>query len=224
VTAGGATDAVFLRIVDYKERHRIATLYTRQWGRVSAVARRSRSNSKRFSGHIDLFHRGEAVLVRSRRGGGLSTLGSFLVRQGHDHLRTDLVRFAIASFWAELVLSTTAEGNASTHQYDVLTDMLDRLNGSSQGRRFDLILGFQLRWFSAMGVLPPLDEESLAAAKLPMLDDQAMAVARALVAGVDISDLDAQVFGVVGRLTRQVRHQLVSREFASTKFLMEMLG
>lgn len=217
-----STDAILLRMVNYKEKHRIVSIFTRDLGRISVMARSARTTNKRYNGHLDLFHRGNAI-IRQPKNGGLSTLTTFQLKNGYERLRTDLMRFAIASFWAELVLNTTAEGDRSPQQFEILSQMMSRLDESSEGMRYDLILGFQLVWFQAMGVLPPLDNESLACAGLGTLEDQPLAVARALVEDISIPELDAPLFQSVGALTRRLRNKVSSREFVTTRFLAEML-
>ena len=217
-----STDAILLRMVDYKEKHRIISIFTRDLGRISVMARSARTTNKRYNGHLDLFHQGNAI-IKQPRSGGLATLTTFQLTNGFEHLRTDLMRFAIASFWAELALNTTAEGDVSPRQFEILTTMLNLLNQSNDGKRYDLILGFQLVWFQAMGVLPPLDNDSLASAGVGTLEDQHLAVARALLENVSIPDLDGPTFQAVGALTRRLRNQATTREFVTTRFLTEML-
>ena len=57
------TEAFVLRAVDYSERDVIVTLYGRDLGRVSAIAKNARS-SRRFAGGIELFRKVEAMLDR----------------------------------------------------------------------------------------------------------------------------------------------------------------
>ena len=80
-------DAVVLRLVDHGERNRIVTLFTPEHGRVAAMARSARGKSRRFGGHLDLFHRGDAMLAHSRRQGGMSTLTGFEVRATYEAIR-----------------------------------------------------------------------------------------------------------------------------------------
>ncbi len=215
-------DAIILRLVDHAEKNRVVTFFTAEHGPLAAYARNARGSKRRFGGHLDLFHRGEAEF--GRRKTGLATLTSFEVREPREGLRTDVVRFAIASFFAELVLQTTAEGDANPAQFEVLIDCLDRLATGHESERRDLILAFQLRWFDAMGNLPPLTEAGLAQARLPYLEPQPMAIARGLRAGVDIPELDAARFTAVGALTRALRGRCLSRPLESTRFLHQVLS
>lgn len=211
-----------LRLVDQGDRHRIVSLYTPDAGRTSAIARFARGSKKRFGGHLDLFNRGEAHL-KSRRVGDLAALNAFSLRDGYMGIRSDVTRFATAAFFIDVVLASTAEGDANPEQYALLVHFLEALDQSEAGTRRDLILGFQLRWFHLMGELPPLNGDALAEARLPYMEEQPLAIARALLADVPIPDLDAARFAAVGVLTRIIRNRIVRRPLESTRFLLEML-
>lgn len=214
-------DAVVLRLVDHGERARIVTLFTADDGRVAVMARGARGNTKRFGG-MDLFQRGQAGLVASRRPGGMATLKAFTATERFGGIRDDIVRFATASFFVELVLVTTAAGDAVPEQFTLLGDSLARLSDADGVT--DLLLGFQLRWFETMGELPELSEEGLAVAGLPHLEDPDLAVARALRAGVGIGDLTTERFTGVGALTRAIRNRVATRPLESIGFLHQVLA
>ena len=57
------TPAIVLRTVDYGEADRVVTLFTRDAGKLSALARGARKSVKRFGAALGLFGVGEAVLV-----------------------------------------------------------------------------------------------------------------------------------------------------------------
>jgi DNA repair protein RecO (recombination protein O) len=213
-----------LRLTDQGDRNRILTLFTVAHGRTSVAVARARGPSKRFQGKLDLFYRGVAFLARPKRANGLYRLTEFQVTEPYEALRNDLVRFASASFFIDLVLSSTAVGDASRKQFEVLASLLDQLQASEESVRRDLILSFQLQWFQTMGVLPTLDTESLRHAGLPPLDGQALAIARGLLANVPIPELDLERFQAVGVLTRHLRNRTIGRPLASTSFLHQMLS
>ena len=74
-----------------------------------------------------------------------------------------------------------------------------------------------------MGILPPLDDEGLTDAGLAIPSERALAVARGLNSGVAIPELTPELFQEIGAMTRTIRRRLTGKEFASTRFLMEML-
>jgi hypothetical protein len=57
-----------------------------------------------------------------------------------------------------------------------------------------------------------------------MLNEQTMALARALLSGMDIPELDGPLFANVGVLTRALRERVVGRQLVSIPFLFQMLS
>jgi len=210
--------------MEHGEKNRILTLFTREHGKVAVYVRGARGISKRFGGPLDLFQVGNATFGQRRRAGAMPILQQFQTQNAHPGIRADVVKFAIASFWSELILSTTAERDVSDIQFEQICRGMEMLDSAPDGDRRDLILGFQLQWFSTMGVMPPLDEESLNRAKLPALSERGLAIARALSSGVTITELNAHHADEVGVLTRAIRHGVVQKPLTSARFLHQVLS
>ena len=121
-----STDAVVLRLQDYREVDRLAWLLTSERGRVSAIARGARRSRKRFGGHLDLFQR---VRVRvSHASGTLHALADCRVEEAWPRLRTDVERYAAASFVAELAIALSQEEAEDAGLYVAVTGALRLLD------------------------------------------------------------------------------------------------
>ncbi|MBT9559240.1 MAG: recombination protein O N-terminal domain-containing protein [Myxococcales bacterium] len=215
------SDAVLLRLVDQGERDRLGHFYLREHGRVTLALRGVRGGSRRFGGDVDLFSRGVATFTPGRNA---NALASFDVAHAGGLVAADPVRFAIASFWAELVLATTADDDPCESGYDVLAGHLTALATSPESERRDLLLGFQLGWFRALGHLPDLDAASLLEAELPALGPDSETIARALLAGcADVPPLSPVALREIGAVTQRLRERLTSRPLLSVSFLSQML-
>ncbi len=60
------TDAIVVRRVAYGEADLIVTLYTRELGKISALARSARRSRKRFGGGLELFNITSLELKKTR--------------------------------------------------------------------------------------------------------------------------------------------------------------
>ena len=218
-----ASDGIILRRIEHGERNRIITFFTQEHGKVTAYARGARGVSKRFGGQLDLFQLGAVTFGRRRQASSMAVLSEFQIHSAYLGVRADITKFAIASFWAELALTTSADHDPAPEHFTLLCNALSALERSDVSSRRDLILGFQLRWFDSMGVLPPLDDEGLSRANLPILSERSLAIARALVQGVSIEELDAEHADEVGSLTRSIRHGVIQKSMASAQFLHQVL-
>jgi DNA repair protein RecO (recombination protein O) len=150
-----STPAIVLRAVNYGESDRIVTLFGRDTGRVSALARSARKSQRRFAGGLGLGAVGVAAL-RERAGAEVLTLESFQPASGdHIALGADVARLAHAAYAAELVAKLCAPGQAEPDVYDWLVTMLDRLvRGAATAERLRV---FEMGLLRALGFQPVVD-------------------------------------------------------------------
>lgn len=148
-------EAFVFRMVDYRDSDRILTLYSRELGPLDVLARGARKSFRRFGGHLAMFGRVEA-LVDHREGRSLSALRSARMLDGYPAFQQDLVRFAIASYLAEIVLRTAAPGAPDDEVWGLLCAAFSSLAHGSRGDREDLVRVFELHILRALGVLPDL--------------------------------------------------------------------
>jgi DNA repair protein RecO (recombination protein O) len=154
-----STPAIVLRAVNYGEADRIVTLFGRDTGRVSALARSARKSQRRFAGGLGLGAVGLAAL-RERNGAEILTLESFQASSGdHISLGADVARLAHAAYAAELVTKLCAPRQAEPAVYDWLLTMLDRLaRGAASAERLRV---FEMGLLAALGFQPVVDHCAL---------------------------------------------------------------
>ena len=150
-----STPAIVLRAVNYGEADRIVTLFGRDTGRVSALARSARKSQRRFAGGLGLGAIGIAAL-REREGAEVLTLESFQTSSGdHITLGADVGRMAHAAYAAELVAKLCAPRQAEPVVFDWLASMLDRLaRGKATAERLRV---FEMGLLRALGFQPVVD-------------------------------------------------------------------
>ncbi|MDQ1912942.1 DNA repair protein RecO [Paenibacillus sp. GD4] len=90
---------IVIRSMDYGEGNKILTLFTREIGKVSVVARGAKKVKSRFGSAAQLFTYGDYLFFKS---GQLGTLNHAEIIEGFHPLREDLDQAAHASYLAEL--------------------------------------------------------------------------------------------------------------------------
>lgn len=90
---------IVIRGMDYGEGNKILTLFTREIGKVSVVARGAKKVKSRFGSAAQLFTYGDYLFFKS---GQLGTLNHAEIIEGFHPLREDLDQAAHASYLAEL--------------------------------------------------------------------------------------------------------------------------
>jgi DNA repair protein RecO (recombination protein O) len=148
-----ATESIVLRAVPFREADLVVTLFTRDRGKISGLARAARRSQRRFSGGLPLFTVGRAEL-RERRGGELWTLSSFQVLRDFTGLARDLAATAHASYGLELVRELTAAEQEDPAILDLLSELLETL--TARGASPSVLRAFELRLLAEVGVAPQI--------------------------------------------------------------------
>lgn len=141
------TDAVILRTRDYREADRLVTLFTRDRGKVQAIARGTRKLKSRKRGAIQLFTYGSFMLNEGR---SLDNIAQCEITNSFQELRSDLDRLAYATYMAELTDGFLMDNEPDEDIFLLLVTslhLLGHLDPEIMARAFELRLlagsGFQ---------------------------------------------------------------------------------
>jgi DNA repair protein RecO (recombination protein O) len=152
------TEAVVLRSLRLGEADRVLHLYTRERGRIGAVAKGIRKTTSRFGGRLEpLSH----VALQLHQGSGeLQTVtGVDLVRH-HAPARDEPYRLGVGLIGAEAMLRLFTNEERNERAFAALTRFLDVLDGISartaRAALDPLVLAFQLKLLWLSGYLPHL--------------------------------------------------------------------
>src|SRR3990167_4425796 len=103
------TDRAFvLNKIPYSDSDWIVTLLSSEGVKFSAFAPSARSSKKRFAGNLDLFNLLD-VIVTEHRGDGLARLREVDLVTPMDEVRKDLLKFAAACTFTEMILHFAQE-------------------------------------------------------------------------------------------------------------------
>src|SRR4029077_16948590 len=100
--------ALVLRTTDWSETSRIATLWTREFGKVRALAKGGRRLKSNFESALDLLNVCGIVLLR-KTSGSLDLLTAAQVVQRFPRLRTNLASPYAGYYGAELLADWTED-------------------------------------------------------------------------------------------------------------------
>lgn len=145
------SEAIVLRRSDFGEADRLLTLYSREFGKIRAIAKGARKPQTRKSGHVELFMRTNFLFAQGKN---LDIITQAELIEAYPQLRQDLERTTYASYAVELLDSLTAEGDRDLSKYNLLANALDWFSTAS-----DLLLAaryYELRLLSLAGFQPQL--------------------------------------------------------------------
>lgn len=143
--------AVVIRQRNLGEADRILTLFTREKGKLSAVARGVKRGHSKLAASLQLFARGRMQLAAGR---SLDVITSVTDGDLSLGLREDVQRYAHASYAAELLDVLVEEGAPDEVLYALLVDTLGALDKA--GDPATVTLGFEVKLLTRLGYGPEM--------------------------------------------------------------------
>jgi DNA repair protein RecO (recombination protein O) len=143
-------EGIVLKTLKLGEADRIVTLFTRENGKVRAVAKGVRKTKSRFGGRLEPFNRVALIVYRGRN---LDTVTSADILTAHRELRDDLERLTAAAALADLVEKITPERERAFSVYELL---LAGLSALAAGRGRTVVPAFLVKLLSVSGFHPQL--------------------------------------------------------------------
>jgi DNA repair protein RecO (recombination protein O) len=147
------TDALLLRATDYRDADRIVTLFTRDAGKLSALARGARGSKRRFAGSLEPYSVIRVELDEAR--GELLTLKRAELTLPFVALLAELDRMEAAAGALALVREAHAPRVVDGELFVAAVQYLTVVNHEGDPQR-SLLLCFALRVLARMGMAPRL--------------------------------------------------------------------
>jgi DNA repair protein RecO (recombination protein O) len=145
-------EAVVIGLMDYREADRIVSLFSREHGRISGLARGARRSVKRFGGALELFARLSVNFSQSDSLVPIKDVDALTIYPG---IRSSFEGIAYAGYACELVSLFAPERQANGRLYRLLTaylEYLDKAPATASDRHF-----FEINLLNILGYRPPLD-------------------------------------------------------------------
>jgi DNA repair protein RecO (recombination protein O) len=164
LAASFTTRALTLRSVLYGESDKILTLFTRDRGKLGAIARAARRSQKRFGGALEPFALLEIALV-ARAGAELLRLDRADVIRPNAGIATDLVRIGQAATALELARELLPPEQPEPALFDALAAFLATLD--VEGASTEGLVAFELAALEHAGLAPRLTACGVCGKPLP---------------------------------------------------------
>ena len=148
------TEAIVLKSFDFRETSRIATFFTKEYGKVSGVLKGIRTDHRKFGSSVDRFSVNDIVYYRYRNS-DLHLISHCDLREFFYIVRQDLKKSVAASYILELVnlVMPTEEKNDLVYAL-----MVNFLNDLQQFEDVSLLVHiFQIKILLYSGFKPHLD-------------------------------------------------------------------
>ncbi|HSQ55803.1 MAG TPA: DNA repair protein RecO [Gemmata sp.] len=160
--------ALVVRGTDWSETSRITTLFTREFGKVRALAKGGRRLKSSFDCAFDLLSVCQIVFLR-KSSGGLDLLTEARLEEQFPVLRQNLQALYAGYYIAELLADGTQDYDPHPALFEAALGALRDLGKGSDTAA--IVLGFELVWLRERGYSPRLD--ACAACGAPVLPEEA---------------------------------------------------
>ncbi len=140
-------EGIILSTRDYSEADRILTIFTKNHGKLSLIAKGVRKLSSRKRGSLEIFNQIKFSVSQNR---GMGILTEVEIINSHNPIRKNLKKVALAYYFSEVISRTTREEERHDNLYDYLAQILSDLENTNKlkqlrlefVRRSLVILGF----------------------------------------------------------------------------------
>ncbi len=147
------TPAVILKRTDLGEADRIVTLFSRDVGKIRAVARGVRRGKSRAAGHLEPFTLSDVMFAVGRE---LDVVAQADTLESFRAVREDVMLATHAYYLAEMVDLLTEDHQENQAVFEILVDGLHNLAEHPDARV--VLVVFHLRLLDALGYRPELRE------------------------------------------------------------------
>ncbi len=145
------THAVVLKRMDLGEADRIVTFFSRDQGKLRAVAKGVRRVTSRSAGHLEPFTLTDVLFAVGRE---LDVVSQADTIEAFRHLREDLDLTTHAYYLAEVVDLLTEDRMENRAVFDILVEGFRQLTGAADTRL--VLVAFHLSLLEALGYRPEL--------------------------------------------------------------------
>lgn len=146
-------EGIIIRTTNYGETNKILTIYSREIGKVTLMARGAKKPRSRFASSSQLFIYGSFVYQRSK---GIGTLNQADIIDSFREIRSDLMLTAYAANMVELLDKLTEDHESNPYLYEILYQLLHHLDEGEDGEV--LLRIFETKMLSFSGSTPTLHQ------------------------------------------------------------------
>jgi len=148
------TEGIVLKTFDFRETSRIATFFTRDFGKVKGILKGIRKDPKKFGSSIEKFSVNDIVYYQHRNS-DLHLVSHCDMKDFFSGLRQDLERMTAASYASELIDTLMPAEEQNLEIYNLMQVFLKDLQ--TTGDISKLVQTFQIKILSLSGFQPHLE-------------------------------------------------------------------
>lgn len=123
------TPAIVLKSYNWPRNARLYILYTKQFGKIRAVAAGTQKVTSKIAGHLQPFSVTEVMFARGRK---IERLAQARIEQHYDALTNHISSYALGSYILEIIERLTSDGIADEYIWHQIITVFEELQDQSQ--------------------------------------------------------------------------------------------
>jgi DNA repair protein RecO (recombination protein O) len=155
--AAEKTTGIVLRVIAFSETSCIVTLMTREFGKITAIAKGARRPKSPFEAALDVLAICRIVFL-DKSSGAMSLLTEAKLERRFRSSATNLKRLYAGYYIIELLNSLTDDGDSNPALFDLAVETIARVDSDDidESQLNETLLRFELRLLELLGHLPML--------------------------------------------------------------------
>lgn len=145
-------EGIVLKSQDYGETHKIITIFTKDIGKITAIARGANKPKSKLSAVSQVFIKSEFLVYITK---GLGTVQQGQTINSHRYIREDIIKTAYAAYMLELTDKMLEDKTPDPFIYHQLQQTLDWMN--SEEEFMIPLLMYEMKLFAKGGFAPVVD-------------------------------------------------------------------
>lgn len=154
------TLAIIINRQDYRENDSLATIYTRDFGRLTLMARGTKKLQSKLAAHLEPLTLAEVMIISGK---GRDYIGSAVMRESYQGIRNDLNKLYYAGQVINLFRRLVEDNEREENLFSLLSGWLVSLdNADSEGPELSqekgelLLLFFTVKLLTELGYKPEM--------------------------------------------------------------------
>lgn len=145
------TEGIIIKRKNFGEADRILTIFSKNYGKISAIAKGVRKINSRRAPHLELFNQVSLLLSKGKN---LDVITETQLITSFSNLKKDLKKVGLAFEACELVDQVTREGPTQEQVFNLLRMCLNDLNHLNSKGIEKVIDNFERQLLVILGFLP----------------------------------------------------------------------
>lgn len=148
------TEAIVIRTIPWSETSLVVTLWTKDFGKISAIAKGARRLRSPFESALDLLAHSSVVFI-AKTTDALDLLSEAKLIRRFRSAQSDLLSLYCGYYIAELLLVMTEEGTPIPELFELTKRSLEDLDATHQAA--ECLLRFEAQMLRILGHMPSLE-------------------------------------------------------------------